>query len=256
MPASLPADWLVPDWPAPAGVRACCSTRAGGTSAAPWNSLNLGDHVGDDLQAVAANRAAYARALGVRPVFLQQVHGTGVLALEAHTPDGAQADACWTRERGLACTMMVADCLPVLLCDAKGSQVAAAHAGWRGLALGVLESALAAFEAKPGGNQGAGVMAWLGPCITQAAFEVGQDVKLAFEQVDPSGAAFFVPAGPGKWMADLPGLARWRLARAGVTQVHGNDGGASWCTVRQPHRFFSHRRDGRSGRMAASIWLD
>lgn len=243
---------LVPEWPLPAGVQAACSTRAGGVSAPPYDSLNLGDHVGDAPAAVAENRQRWAQHLGARPVFLRQVHGNGVVVLDAATPDGAEADACLTRERGVACTMMVADCLPVLLCDARGGLVGAAHAGWRGLAgpaggPGVLEALVRHFEPQH-------TLAWLGPCIGPAAFEVGPEVKAAFEAADPACGALFRPAG-GKWLADLPGLARRRLAALGVTRVHGNDGSEAWCTVANPSRFFSHRRDRVSGRFAASIWL-
>lgn len=244
-------DLFIPEWPAPAAVRAVCTTRRGGVSAPPWDSFNLGDHVGDEPAAVAANRAAFARRLGVRPVFLRQVHGARSVRLDAATPDGTQADACWSRERGVACTMMVADCLPVLLCDAAGTRVAAAHAGWRGLAGGVLEAALQGFDPRQ-------VLAWLGPCIGPDAFEVGGEVKAAFEAGDPGAAGCFRPAGDpaaGKWLADLQGLARRRLRALGVDQVHGNDGSAGWCTVTQASRFFSYRRDGVSGRLAASIWL-
>lgn len=250
---------LVPDWPAPPGVRALCTTRLSGISEGAWASLNLGDHVGDAPQAVAVNRQRLAATLGTRPVFLRQVHGTDVLALAATTPDGAEADAATATAPGLACTILVADCLPVLLCDAAGSRVAAAHAGWRGLAAGVLEQTFKHFR-PPGQSQSAwaasNVIAWLGPCIGPQAFEVGPEVKAAFEAQDAAAAAHFRPHAPGKWLADLPGLARQRLAALGVRQVFGNDGGAPWCTVGNPSRFFSHRRDaGRSGRLAACIWL-
>jgi len=248
-------DWLIPQWPAPAKVRAVCTTRAGGRSVAPYDSLNLGEHVGDDPQAVGANRAVLARALDARPVFLQQVHGGGVVALDARTPHGIQADACYTRERGVACTIMVADCLPLLFSDAAGSFVAAAHAGWRGLAgqggFGVLEALYAAV-----GVPAREIMVWLGPCIGPQAFEVGEEVRSAFEAHDLRAASCFRPAAaPGKWLADLPALARQRLAALGIAQVYGNDGSAPWCTVANPSRFFSHRRDRVSGRLAACIWL-
>ncbi len=248
-------DWLVPKWPAAPGVRAVCTTRAGGRSLPPYDSLNLGDHVGDDALAVGSNRAVLAQALGARPVFLQQVHGRGVVTLDAHTPQGTQADACLTRERSVACTIMVADCLPLLLTDGRGSVVAAAHAGWRGLAgdvgVGVVETLHAALKV-PARE----LMVWLGPCIGPQAFEVGPEVKRAFEAHDPQAAACFRPAAaPGKWLADLPALARGRLAALGITQVYGNDGSPSWCTVTNPSRFFSHRRDRVSGRLAACIWL-
>jgi len=249
-------DWLLPEWPAPAGVRALCTTRAGGRSLPPYDSLNLGDHVGDDVLAVGANRALLAQAIGARPVFLKQVHGSGVVALDAHTPHGIEADACLTHERGVACTIMVADCLPVLLTDTAGSFVAAAHAGWRGLAgqggTGVLEALVAALDI----GHVPGRLAWLGPCIGPQAFEVGPEVRAAFEAHDRQAAACFRPAAAaGKWLADLPALARQRLAALGITQVYGNDGHPGWCTVANASRFFSHRRDGVSGRLAACIWL-
>ncbi len=249
-------DWLVPDWPAPAGVHALCTTRAGGRSLPPYDHLNLGDHVGDDAQAVADNRALLAQALGARPVFLQQVHGWRVLALDRHTPPGREADACLTRETGLACTIMVADCLPLLFTDTQGSLAAAAHAGWRGLAgeggQGVIESLHAAL-----GVPSSELMVWLGPCIGPQAFEVGDEVRAAFAAQDARAAHCFTPqAAPGKWLADLPALARLRLSRLGITRIYGNDGTPSWCTVTNPSRFFSHRRDRVSGRLAACIWRD
>ena len=248
-------DWLVPKWPAPATVHAVCTTRVGGRSLPPYDSLNLGDHVGDDPLAVGANRAVLAQALGARPVFLQQVHGRGVVALDVHTPQGTQADACLTRERGVACTIMVADCLPLLFTDARGSVVAAAHAGWRGLAgeggVGVVETLYAALQV-----DARELMVWLGPCIGPQAFEVGDEVRAAFEAGNPGATSCFQPAAAaGKWLADLPALARLRLAALGIRQVYGNDGSPSWCTVTQPSRFFSHRRDRVSGRLAACIWL-
>lgn len=256
-------DWLVPQWPAPAAVRAVCTTRAGGRSVAPYDSLNLGDHVGDDILAVGANRALLHEAIQARPVFLSQVHGSGVVALDPHTAHGTEADACFTRERGVACTIMVADCLPVLFTDMQGSFVAAAHAGWRGLAgvggVGVLEAICKHFSTPgldPSAPIAAKIIAWLGPCIGPEAFEVGSEVKAAFEVHDPQAVSCFRPAAAaGKWLADLPALARQRLAALGITQVDGNDGSRAWCTASNPSRFFSHRRDGVSGRMAACVWL-
>jgi YfiH family protein len=219
--------------------------------------LNLGDHVGDDPAAVAENRARLARSLGVRPVFLQQVHGTAVALLEGQTSDGTVADACITVQRGLACTVMVADCLPVLFTLQSGQVVGAAHAGWRGLAGGVLESTLQALWQQAGVDKAgaAQTLAWLGPCIGPAAFEVGPEVRAAFVERDAKSAECFVPQAEGKYLADLAGLARRRLAIMGVTQVYGNDGSTAWCTVSTPSRFFSHRRDGVSGRLAAGVWL-
>ncbi len=248
----IQGDWIVPDWPAPPGVHAVCTTRAGGVSAGCYAGLNLGDHVGDDPDAVRSNRGQLADAIGARPVFLQQVHGTGVAAIPGTAADGTAADGCTTVERGVACTIMVADCLPVLFTDEAGRRVAAAHAGWRGLAAGVLERTLDAFQHEGGAGR---VIAWLGPCIGRDAFEVGDEVRIAFESLAPEAHACFEPTGArGKWMADLAGLARQRLRAAGVTRLYGNDGTDAWCTVHNPLRFFSHRRDRVSGRFAACIW--
>ena len=269
-----PSDWIIPDWPAPAAVRALFTTRAGGVSSAPFVSMNLGAHVGDRAGAVTANRDFLQSATGTRAVFLEQVHGSKVLAISAQTPDGQTADACMTDRRKLACTIMVADCLPVLLATGAGDAVAAAHAGWRGLAgigknagCGVLESLCASFNAlaQSGRAQAAiKTIAWLGPCIGPGAFEVGAEVKTAFVSVRPGAARFFVAIGPGKYLADLPALARLRLQDLGINEIYGNDGSAPWCTASNPSRFFSHRRDaaiagnyiGVTGRMAACIWLE
>lgn len=248
---------FVPDWPAPAGVRALCTTREGGASVAPFDSFNLGDHVRDEPAAVAANRASLAGLTApARPVFLQQVHGTAVLALDSSTPDGTVADAALVTTPGVAATIMVADCLPVLFAHVSGGAVAAAHAGWRGLVGGVLEATTQALRTAAGPGE---VIAWLGPAIGPTAFEVGDEVRAAFVASDPAAQAHFrTHATPGKWWADLPALARQRLRSAGVTSVHGNDGGTAWCTVSQPSRFFSHRRDaarlGSTGRFAACVW--
>ena len=265
--------WITPDWPAPQGVRALCTTRAGGVSLPPYDSLNLGTHVGDDPAAVQANRQRLQDALqGARPVFLNQVHGDGVALLDAASSDGLQADACVTAAPGVACTIMVADCLPVLLAHRSGAVVAAAHAGWRGLAgvdgQGVLESVFKRFRALALASQAPpaiefeakDTLAWLGPCIGPRAFEVGAEVRAAFCDADPAALACFTDAGTaaGKYLCDLAGLARLRLRALGIGQVHGNDGTAPWCTVSNPSRFFSHRRDGAalggSGRFAACIW--
>lgn len=256
-PASLMnPDWLIPKWPAPAHVRAVCTTRAGGRSPPPYDSLNLGDHVGDDPLAVGANRALLHKAIAARPVFLSQVHGSGVIELNGTTAHGTEADACLTHEPGVACTIMVADCLPVLFTDEQGRFVAAAHAGWRGLAGGVLEAVLQRMQGPDAAVRPVShLMAWLGPCIGPHAFEVGAEVKAAFEAHDVQAAACFRPSAAGKWLADLPALARQRLRAQGLTQVFGNDGTQTWCTVSNPSRFFSHRRDRISGRMAACIWL-
>ena len=255
---AVPPGWIVPDWPAPEGVQAVCTTRAGGVSTGPYASLNLGDHVGDDATAVAQNRRVFAAALDAHPVFMRQVHGTCVAALDAATPDAVEADACVTTVAGVACTIMVADCRPVWLATSDGGAVAAAHAGWRGLSgtrgEGALEAACRALWTAGAGSP-AETIAWLGPSIGPEAFEVGSEVKAAFEAADAGAAALFRAHGDGKWLADLPGLARQRLAALGVTRVFGNDGSTGWCTVANPSRFFSHRRDrGVSGRFAAAIW--
>lgn len=250
---------FTPDWPAPAGVCALCTTREGGVSTTPFDGFNLGDHVRDEPEAVAANRAALAGLTApARPVFLQQVHGTAVLALDAATPDGTVADAALVTAPGVAATIMVADCLPVLFAHGSGRAVAAAHAGWRGLVGGVLEATVQALRSAAGPGE---VIAWLGPAIGPSAFEVGDEVRAAFVAADPAAQAHFrAHARPGKWWADLPALARQRLRAADVASVHGNDGSAAWCTVSQPSRFFSHRRDaarlGSTGRFAACVWRD
>lgn len=272
---AVPSDWIIPDWPAPPSVRALFTSRSGGVSVAPFDSFNLGDHVRDEPAAVAHNRAQLAQAVGQRPVFLQQVHGTAVAVLDANTPNGTVADACLSTVPGVVCTIMVADCLPVLFAHASGAVVAAAHAGWRGLAgagapvagQGVLETTMAALVAAVQATDPAATpasvaqhtLAWLGPCIGPGAFEVGAEVREAFMAQQPAAHRAFVPVGGGKFLANLPALARGRLAAMGVTQMEGNDGTADWCTATQTSRFFSHRRDaarlGSTGRMAACIWL-
>jgi len=258
---ALPAGWLVPEWPAPAHVRAVCTTRIGGVSQGAYESLNLGDHVGDSREAVARNRALFAAAIDARPVFLQQVHGRHTVRLDANTPDGTEADGCFTAQRSVACTVMVADCLPILFTNTAGTAVAAAHAGWRGLAgeggHGVIESAWEIFRdsARDAAVDASTTLAWLGPCIGPEAFEVGDEVKAAFQAHDAGCASMFRPYAANKWLADLQGLARRRLHALGITRIYGNDGTREWCTVSNPSRFFSHRRDRVSGRFAASIWL-
>ncbi len=256
-----PEDWLRPRWPAPESVRAVFTSRNGGVSTGVFASFNLGAHVSDDPDHVRINRASLQRRLGVRPVFLNQVHGADVLRLGPDAPvDGVCADACVTARPGLACTVMVADCLPVLLCDPRGRQVGAAHAGWRGLlgehGRGVLESAVGAMRMPHTVAASEPLLAWLGPCIGPAKFEVGGEVRDAFLAAMPHADRCFKPFGGGKWLADLPGLARQRLQALGSIAVFGNDGSDAWCTVSQASRFFSHRRDRVSGRMAACIWLE
>jgi polyphenol oxidase len=246
------------EWALPAGVQAVCTTRVGGVSQAPFDGFNLGDHVQDEVHAVAQNRALLQAQLGgARPVFLSQVHGVDVAQLSASTPDGTKADACLTPERQVACTIMVADCLPLLFTDDAGKVVAAAHAGWRGLAAGVVEKIVQAM-CEQAGVAPAQVRAWLGPCIGPDAFEVGDDVRVAFTaQGNATGAErYFMPhpTHVGKWLGDLAGLARWRLQAMGVSSVAGNDSTPEWCTVAQRSRLFSFRRDGVTGRFAVCIW--
>ncbi|MEI7515132.1 MAG: peptidoglycan editing factor PgeF [Betaproteobacteria bacterium] len=263
-PTAWPAHWQRPQWPALAKVRAFCTSRAGGLSGAPYDSMNLGQHVGDRREAVAANRLKLQQVLGVQAVFLNQVHGCDVVALPHGGADGVPADGSWTSARGLACTVLVADCLPLLLCTTDGSRVAALHAGWRGLAgvpaPGAAEPETGVIETFLRDQASLGVapsnwIAWLGPCIGPQAFEVGNEVRQAFFPGSPSAALAFVPHGAGKWLADLALLARQRLHAAGVTGVYGNDSSARWCTVGNPLSFFSHRRDRVSGRFAAGVWL-
>ncbi|MGB5305589.1 MAG: peptidoglycan editing factor PgeF [Gammaproteobacteria bacterium] len=239
--------WIVPDWPVPAHVRALSTTRAGGRSRGPYASLNLGDHVGDDPAAVAANRKTLAAAAGLpaEPVWLQQVHGNTVVDI-ARTHPGSAADAACSHQPGPVCAVLTADCLPVLLCDRAGDHVAAVHAGWRGLAGGVIEQAVAALQA-PGGE----LLAWLGPAISAASYRVGTEVRKAFMAHDPQAQTAFQAAGDDTWHADLYQLARQRLAACGVPAVHG--GGR--CTFSEAQSFYSYRRDGVTGRMATLIWL-
>ncbi|QID18078.1 peptidoglycan editing factor PgeF [Nitrogeniibacter mangrovi] len=237
---------IEPDWPAPSSVRAVMTTRHGGVSVGPYATMNLGDHVGDDAASVAANRRRLVDELGAVPCWLSQVHGTDVVDL-AEAADGVVADAAVSRIPGRACTVMTADCLPVLFCDRAGTVVAAAHAGWRGLCAGVLEATVRAMGVDPGS-----VLAWLGAAIGPAAFEVGEEVRTAFmAQGEAAARAFRSAPDGGKWFADLYALARWRLARGGVTAVYG--GGL--CTHSDADRFFSYRRTPVTGRMASLVWL-
>ena len=237
--------FLIPDWPAPAGIRACVTTRAGGVSLAPFDSLNLGDHVDDDPVAVAHNRQRLTHIFDVQPAWLSQVHG--VVVAPANPEHIAQADASWTATPGIACTVMTADCLPALFCDRAGTRVAAAHAGWRGLAAGVLEAAAQSLNVEP-----QDILVWLGPAIGPKAFEVGGEVRDVFIEDLPEAAAAFVPSvNEGRYMADIYELARLRLARFGITAVYGG----GFCTVTDP-RFFSYRRSPRTGRFASLVWIE
>ncbi len=238
---------IIPDWPAPPNVRAVQTTRRGGVSVAPYDTLNLGAHVGDAPFAVARNRQLLTELLPSEPVWLNQVHGTAVIDTEAAGCGTPQADACISRNKGAVCVIMTADCLPVLLCDEQGTVVGAAHAGWRGLCEGVIERTVGAMKVPP-----SSLMAWLGPAIGPTAFEVGGEVREAFIARQAQAAEAFVPARENnKYLADLYLLARQRLHALGITRIHG--GGFCTCTDRE--RFFSHRRDGVSGRMGTFIWL-
>ncbi|MDP1613712.1 MAG: peptidoglycan editing factor PgeF [Sulfuritalea sp.] len=252
-------DFIVPDWPAPPGVRALVTTRNGGVSHAPWRSFNLGDHVGDDPQAVAANRALLRRELPAEPLWLSQVHGIRCVNAAVAAP-GVEADASFTRQRGVVCAVLTADCLPVLLCDDSATVVAIVHVGWRGLAAGVIETTVAAM-AEPGER----LMAWLGPAIGPQAFEVGGEVRDIFIGHDAQGASAFAPTANGKWLCDIHQLARQRLQALGidgprrgvpVTQSDRTTSADFSCTVGDAGQFFSYRRDGVTGRMASLIWLE
>ncbi|MGL1834564.1 peptidoglycan editing factor PgeF [Rhodocyclaceae bacterium SMB388] len=241
--------FIRPVWEAPTNVHALVTTRAGGVSRSPYEFLNLGLHVGDDPEAVQENRALVRSHLPAEPVWLEQVHGTVVAELD-HVMAGdapPMADAAVARRTGVVCAVMSADCLPVILCDDAGSVVAAAHAGWRGLAAGVLETTVDRMGVAPGR-----LRAWLGPAIGPDAFEVGDEVRDRFISGDPDLGVAFRPAGaPGKWMADLYQLARNRLQNVGVERV----GGGGWCTFSDAGRFYSYRRDRVTGRFATLVWL-
>jgi len=250
-------DWIIPDWPAPARVRALITTRHGGVSAGPYASLNLGDHVGDDPEAVARNREILRGYLPAEPKWLKQVHGTGVADASSARP-GAEGDAAVARRPNTICAVLTADCLPVLLADKAGTVVGAAHAGWRGLLNGVIEATVAAMGVNP-----AEVIAHLGPAIGPQAFEVGDEVREAFVAIQPEAAHAFIPSHSQpetrnpqletqKRYADIYHLARLRLEKLGVAGVYG--GGL--CTFTDAERFYSYRRDGATGRMASLIWLE
>lgn len=243
--------FIAPDWPAPARVHACVSTRHGGFSTGPWASFNLATHVGDDPRAVARNRERLraALALPAEPQWLEQVHGCEVVeAASGGAP--LRADACWSKAAGVVCAVLTADCLPVLLCDRAGSTVAAVHCGWRGLAHGVLAAAVRRLPV-PAGE----LLAWLGPAIGPGAFEVGSEVRAAFldRHADASVRDAFAPLcdGAARYHADLYALARAELARLGVRRVYGG----GWCTHATPELFWSYRRDGVCGRMASLVWI-
>lgn len=238
---------IVPQWPLPQGVVACSSTRIGGVSIPPYDSLNLGAHCGDNPEHVEENRKRLFAAgnLPSQPVWLEQVHGKTVLRLNGGPYLSKRADASWSNTPGTVCAVMTADCLPVLFCNRAGTEVAAAHAGWRGLCEGVLEETVACFADKP-----ENIIAWLGPSIGPGAFEVGPEVRDAFMAKDPQAGRAFLPRGE-KYLADIYQLARQRLANVGVEDIYGGDR----CTFSESETFFSYRRDNTTGRMASFIWL-
>jgi YfiH family protein len=244
--SALDPDWIIPDWPAPPNVRALVTTRAGGASRGPYASFNLGARVGDDPAAVERNRGRLRSALPADPVWLQQVHGTDAVDA-ASAPAPVRADAAFARTRHVVCAVLTADCVPVLLAHTGGRAVAVAHAGWRGLAAGVIEAAVARM-----GVPAEAVIAWLGPAIGPRAYEVGPEVRAAFVAVDPDAAAAFAPHRDDRLLADLWLLARQRLARAGVAAVHGG----RHCTYAEAERFYSYRRTPVTGRFASLVWID
>lgn len=239
-------EFLQPDWPAPANVRAAMTTRTGGVSGGRFASFNLATHVGDDLAAVAENRRRLREALDLPadPHWLEQVHGSKAVVIPGRPPRAADGVVTFTRDA--VCAVLVADCLPVFLAGRDGRRGGIAHAGWRGLAAGVVEATIAKLDCDP-----KDLVAWLGPSIGPTAFEVGDEVRSAFLADDPGSAAHFRTGHADRFFADLPALASRRLAAAGVTEIRGS----GRCTVSEPARFFSHRRDGRTGRMAALLWL-
>lgn len=243
---SIPAGWIVPDWPVPPRVRALITTRGGGASRSAYSGFNFGEHVGDDAFAVARNRDALRALLPDEPVWLRQVHGTRVVeALPGNR--GAEADASIARAPGRVCAVLTADCLPVLLANDAGTVVAIAHAGWRGLAAGVIESVVRAMGVAP-----ESLIAYLGPAIGAGAYEVGTDVFKTFVTADAGAEGAFAPHGAGKFLADLALLARRRLARLGVGRMHGG----TLCSYSDAARFYSYRRDGVTGRTASLVWME
>ena len=241
-------EFIFPGWPVSAGIRACVTTRHGGVSNAPFDGLNLGNHVGDDPQAVAHNRQLVRQALQLpaEPVWLQQTHSISTINADDR-PSDCPADASWTDQPGVICAVMTADCLPVFFANQKQRRVAVAHAGWRGLADGILEATVDALDCPP--NE---LTVWLGPAIGSSAFEVGDDVRDAFTGYNREATQAFKPKSSGKWLADLYLLACQRLNAAGIGAISGGE----FCTYSDNERFFSYRRDGKTGRMASLIWLE
>lgn len=241
-------DWIIPDWLAPASIRACSTTRNGGISRPPYADFNLGDHVGDASDAVVENRSRLIKALNLpaEPAWLEQVHSDKVVAVDSMSASSVQADASFASSKNHVCVVMTADCLPVLFCDRAGTQIAAAHAGWRGLAAGVLENTLTTFTCRP-----EEVLVWLGPAIGPQAFEVGEDVVSCFVNANGQAISAFKQVDESHWLADIYLLAKQRLLQAGVSHIYG--GGL--CTYSDSKRFYSFRRDRQTGRMASLIWF-
>lgn len=245
-PAAAALDLILPTWAVPKTVRAFTTTRHGGVSIDPYDSFNLGDHVGDDPARVRANRLRLRAALPGEPRWLTQVHGIDVVDA-AHAASGATADGSYTDRRGVVCAILTADCLPIFLSNRQGTKVGALHAGWRGLAGGIVEAGVRAMNVP-----GAELLAWLGPSIGPAEFEVGDEVCRAFVDHDAGATEAFVAADHGKWHADLHRLAARRLRALGVVDISGD----AFCTLRETDKFFSFRRDGVTGRMASLIWME
>jgi len=242
---------LCPQWPAPVNVHAVSTLRSGGVSTGPYQGLNLGDHVGDVPGSVSENRRRLQRALRLpsAPAWLSQVHGTTVV--DAARPGSVatgfpQADATMTTEVGIVCAVLTADCLPLVLCDRQGTRVAAVHAGWRGLAAGIIERTVEALDVPA-----LELLVWMGPAIGPTAFEVGTEVRERFTVHDPASQQAFQPGNQDRYLADITLLARQRLQRLGIEAIYGG----RWCTYSQPESFYSYRRDGDTGRMATLIWM-
>lgn len=242
-------NWMKADWPAPAGIHAGTTLRYGGVSQQPFDSFNLATHVGDDLHSVEQNRMQLITTLGLQqqPLWLNQQHSTLVINAD-NTDKSIQApiaDASYAARAGVVCAVLTADCLPILLCDEQGKQIAAVHAGWRGLLNGIIEKTVAKFQNKP-------ILAWLGPAISQQAFEVGEEVRRAFVQHSNQTECAFLKSRAGKWSADLYQLATMRLNSAGVVNIYGG----GYCSFNEQQRFYSYRRSGQTGRMASLIWKE
>ena len=246
---NIPPGWIVPDWPVSQRVRALITTRSGGASTGAYAGWNFGDHVGDEALAVSRNRDALRDFLPDDPVWLRQVHGSRVIEAGPGAV-GQEADAAVAWHSGRVCAVLTADCVPVLLADADGSAVGIAHAGWRGLAAGVIENVVCVLG--EGGIGCGSLTAYLGPGIGASAYQVGSDVFEAFVTADADAASAFVPRGPGKFLADLNKLARQRLERLGIRRIYGG----TFCTYNDPERFYSFRRDGATGRMASLVWME